>query len=299
MPTRYLSPYAWCVARSGCDYRPRRCGSDDRAQENELGIAPNLLGRGIHPATTTTALANAIKTIAAPAARRLRPVILQAGLRDVHCLGSCAVSNAIKPSHSSMRNSNTAAVSRSPASSACFRCCSRRSRVSSSSCSVVCGSPERLRRYRARRTRRAASRSEASVEHLIASASGGTNDDSNCVVCCKSLNAAFGSRGVKEKFRAVLNHRGPLVCPSKATSRLEPVESSIEDPQISLVIADLHRRGSTKPRKEKSLRNTIAAAFHQTLAEEELSSLLERLQAQAIVSISDGKVTYNLPAKAG
>jgi hypothetical protein len=140
---------------------------------------------------------------------------------------------------------------------------------------------------------------EASVEHLIASANGGTKDDGNCVVCCKSLNAAFGNKGVKEKFRAVLNHRGPFVCPSKATSRPEPVEPSIEDPQISVVIANLHRQGPRKPRKEKGLRNTRAAAFQQTLAEEELSSLLERLQAKAIVSIADGKVTYNLPAEAG
>jgi hypothetical protein len=140
---------------------------------------------------------------------------------------------------------------------------------------------------------------EASVEHLIASATGGTNDDSNCVVCCRSLNAAFGNKGVKEKLRAVLNHRGPFVCPSKATRRPEPVEPSIEDPQISLVIADLHRRESTKPQREKGLRNTIATVFQHALAEEELSSLLERLQATGIVSISDGKVTYSLPAKAG
>src|SRR5262249_54609564 len=37
----------------------------------------------------------------------------------------------------------------------------------------------------------------------------------NCVVCCKSLNAAFGSKSVKDKLRAVLNHRGPFICPGK------------------------------------------------------------------------------------
>jgi hypothetical protein len=72
-------------------------------------------------------------------------------------------------------------------------------------------------------------------------------------VCCKALNAAFGNKGVKEKLRAVLSHRGPFVCPSKATVRSEPIESSVEDPQISLVIEDLHRRRSEKPSAHDAL----------------------------------------------
>ena len=42
--------------------------------------------------------------------------------------------------------------------------------------------------------------SEASVEHLVASANGGGNSDENCVACCKALNALFGSMSLKEKF---------------------------------------------------------------------------------------------------
>lgn len=137
---------------------------------------------------------------------------------------------------------------------------------------------------------------EASVEHLVASANGGSNDDSNCVVCCKSLNAVFGSKAVKDKLRAVLNHKGPFACPRKSAPPMLADGVHHEDPQLSVVVADLHRRGSARPRKEKTLRNTIAATFQQKLAEEELSDLLARLEARAFVSISDGKVTYNLPA---
>ena len=35
-------------------------------------------------------------------------------------------------------------------------------------------------------------RSEASVEHLLASANGGKNNDDNCVACCKAVNALLG-----------------------------------------------------------------------------------------------------------
>ena len=37
---------------------------------------------------------------------------------------------------------------------------------------------------------------EASVEHLIASAGGGTNDDSNCVVCRRTLRAVLAINAV-------------------------------------------------------------------------------------------------------
>jgi len=143
---------------------------------------------------------------------------------------------------------------------------------------------------------------EASVEHLVASANGGSNDDENCVVCCKALNAAFGSKPYKDKLRAVLSHRGRFVCPGQQVG--QPVShdpasigTAKADDQISLVLADLARRGAARPRKEKSLRNTIAAVFQKKLAEEELSDLLARLQAKEYVSISDGKVNYKLPAR--
>jgi hypothetical protein len=136
---------------------------------------------------------------------------------------------------------------------------------------------------------------EASVEHLIATANGGTKDDGNCVVCCKTLNTAFGHRSVKEKLLAVLNHRGPFVCPRKTTGL--PVEAVPVDPQVDVVVANLQRRGSARPRKEKSLRNTIAATFQPKLGDKEVSSLMARLQAKRIVSISNDKVAYNLPAK--
>ncbi|HET7797493.1 MAG TPA: HNH endonuclease, partial [Nevskia sp.] len=41
--------------------------------------------------------------------------------------------------------------------------------------------------------KRALDKADASVEHLLAASRGGPNSDENCVACCKSVNALFGS----------------------------------------------------------------------------------------------------------
>src|SRR4249919_3272315 len=67
--------------------------------------------------------------------------------------------------------------------------------------------------------------SDASVEHLLASANGGTNSEENCVACCKALNALFGDKSLKEKLQVVLNQRGQFKCPKGATSA-KPIEAT-------------------------------------------------------------------------
>lgn len=55
---------------------------------------------------------------------------------------------------------------------------------------------------------------DASIEHLVASANGGENNDTNCVVCCKTLNNILGSKPLKEKIRVLLRQKGNFVCPN-------------------------------------------------------------------------------------
>lgn len=144
---------------------------------------------------------------------------------------------------------------------------------------------------------------EASVEHLVASANGGSNSEENCVACCKSLNALLGDKSIKEKLQIALNQRGGFKCPKKTGSSLtieSPVMSqaaSTLDEKISLVVADLQKRGSARPRKVTTLRNTIHALFKKQLTDHELSLLVEQLQALGIIVASDTKVTYQLPLK--
>jgi hypothetical protein len=55
---------------------------------------------------------------------------------------------------------------------------------------------------------------DASVEHLLAQANGGTSAEENVVACCKALNALLGNKPLKEKFAIVLRQKGALQCPA-------------------------------------------------------------------------------------
>ena len=136
---------------------------------------------------------------------------------------------------------------------------------------------------------------EASVEHLVATSNGGTKDDENCVVCCKSANAAFGHLSVKAKLQAVLNHRGTFACPMSLDESSQAVVD-VRNERVAVVLADLLKRGSARPRRVSTLKNTMNAAFQMSLSESELNALLSQLQAMGYVIIDETKVSYALPA---
>lgn len=66
--------------------------------------------------------------------------------------------------------------------------------------------------------------------------------------------------------------------------------------RIAAIIADLQRRGSSRPKTTKTLLNTMGSLFQKQLGEAELAALLARLQAQSYISITDETVSYALPA---
>jgi hypothetical protein len=147
---------------------------------------------------------------------------------------------------------------------------------------------------------------EASVEHLVASANGGPNGDDNCVVCCKALNALLGSMSLKEKVQLVLNQKGQFRCPNKPAARKTAVVDAVVRPsfpqavkgppeKIALIIADLHRRGSAKPRAIKTLSGTISSLFQKQIPTEEIVALIERLRSDGAITVAGTKVSYDLP----
>lgn len=143
---------------------------------------------------------------------------------------------------------------------------------------------------------------EASVEHLVAAANGGPKDDQNCVVCCKTVNAALGSLSIKAKLQAVLNQRGRFVCPG-SFALTEPqlnggVAPSGQPDRVVLVVADLLKRGPSKPRRVATLKNTMNSLFKMSLSEPELEELLTRMQSLGYVAVDDAKVSYALPTGA-
>ncbi len=141
---------------------------------------------------------------------------------------------------------------------------------------------------------------EASVEHLIATSNGGAKDDDNCIVCCKAANTALGNLSIKAKFQAVLSHRGALSCPhvSPLETPLTAKEPSSEfDDRISQVVVDLQRRGSARPRRLSTLKNTINALFKMQLVDSDLHQIVSALANAGHVVISGEKVSYALPPR--
>jgi len=54
-------------------------------------------------------------------------------------------------------------------------------------------------------------------------------------------------------------------------------------------------RGQSKPRKLKTLANTINSLFTNKLEDSELMSLIKKLQEQKYIIINQGNVSYKLP----
>ena len=149
-------------------------------------------------------------------------------------------------------------------------------------------------------------KNDASVEHLLASANGGSNSDENCVACCKAINTLFGSISLKEKIQVVLNQKGQFKCPNRvekpktsgpASKSPDPGPPKLSTDKLSLIIADLRKRGTARPATVKALTSTISALFQRKLEEKELPALLNQLQTKGWVVVNGTKVSYVLPTK--
>ena len=75
--------------------------------------------------------------------------------------------------------------------------------------------------------------------------------------------------------------------------RISNTTSSTE--KIATIVKSLSAHGHARPRKVKTLANTINSLFKKTLAESELMSLIEQLRQQQYVVIEGGNVSYMPP----
>ncbi len=147
-------------------------------------------------------------------------------------------------------------------------------------------------------------KAEASVEHLVASANGGSNADDNCVACCKTINSLLGSMSLKEKVRVVLNQQGKFKCPNGVVQSVSSPTAAVTKPpavvpskpkvdKYALVLADLIKRGTSKPRKLETLKNTIRATV-KPITEPQLETLVRHLEINGKITITGTKVSYAL-----
>jgi hypothetical protein len=140
-------------------------------------------------------------------------------------------------------------------------------------------------------------KADASVEHLVASANGGRNDDDNRVVCCKAINALLGSMSLKEKIQVVLNQKGHFKCPNgsqKPAAKAPPTgaKPKAAKDRYSVVVANLRQRGAAKPKTVKTLTSTIRSLFQKDITDKELSTILQQLESEGVVTIEGAKVSY-------
>jgi len=71
--------------------------------------------------------------------------------------------------------------------------------------------------------------------------------------------------------------------------------STSKDEKIAAVVKNLIGRGQSRPRKVKTLANTINSLFTKKLEEPELTSLINELEKLGYIVLADGKVSYKLP----
>ena len=89
------------------------------------------------------------------------------------------------------------------------------------------------------------------------------------------------------------------VCRSRDVTDIPIVKAArVEAPseKLAVIVANLQQRGAAKPRTVQTLSGTINAIFQKELSAEEVSSLLHTLQKQGIITVSDTRVSYTLPA---
>jgi hypothetical protein len=71
-----------------------------------------------------------------------------------------------------------------------------------------------------------------------------------------------------------------------------------DDEKIAAIAKNLAGRGQSRPRKVKTLSNTINSLFTKKLQENELMSLVKELQRRKYIIINQDKVSYKLPKEA-
>lgn len=95
-----------------------------------------------------------------------------------------------------------------------------------------------------------------------------------------------------------LKTRKILACRSRDVTEIPIVKaanSKTPSDRLAVVIADLKRRGSAKPRTVKTLGSTINSIFQKQLSEPDLNGLLATLEQKGVIVTTGTKVSYSLP----
>ena len=67
------------------------------------------------------------------------------------------------------------------------------------------------------------------------------------------------------------------------------------DEKVAAIVKNLGGRGQSRPRKVKTLENTINNLFTKKLEKNELTALVKELQKRKLIVVNQGNVSYKLP----
>ncbi|HTQ02045.1 MAG TPA: PIN domain-containing protein [Casimicrobiaceae bacterium] len=93
------------------------------------------------------------------------------------------------------------------------------------------------------------------------------------------------------KERKIFAQRSPCIADMPY---FKPQLPAAPEAQIEVVVADLIRRRSARPRTQKALLGTLHALFRKELSEEQLAQLFASLCKRGVVNVDGAKVTYDL-----
>lgn len=68
-----------------------------------------------------------------------------------------------------------------------------------------------------------------------------------------------------------------------------------DNEKIDAIVKNLAARGQSRPRKVKTLENTINTLFTKKLEKKELSALVSELQKRRFIAVNENNVSYKLP----
>ena len=137
----------------------------------------------------------------------------------------------------------------------------------------------------------------ATVEHLVAKANGGNDQDGNCIACCKSANQLLGSMSLKEKIQICLSYKGQFKCPNGTAHQVAKPQVSAKETQFMAecyekLVANLSQRQKARPGTVTKLKNTITSLFPKQLSPDQVDNLVQQLRNRQIIFVTGSKITY-------
>lgn len=71
--------------------------------------------------------------------------------------------------------------------------------------------------------------------------------------------------------------------------------TSSSDEKVAAIVKNLGGRGQSRPRKVRTLENTINSLFTKKLDQSELAAIIKELQKRKLIVVNQGNVSYKLP----